>query len=117
MKWFVVLAIVAALYYTYTRPIQHMPVPDTQVQVLSGDRLVYYSVELQLAGLRCPAPDTSKGREAKALLQAFAQSRYLSCEATDMEQEPPLATCQIKAKSGGDARDVAAALRESGLCQ
>lgn len=75
-------------------------------RALSGDRVELDGTEYRLNGVDCPAPDTDKGRAAKALLNTFLRGGYLICDVADG-----------RVACSRDGRDVADGLIESGHCQ
>lgn len=75
-------------------------------RAISGDTLELDGKTYRLRGVDCPEPETSVGRQAKALLNTFLRGGYISCEVSGKT-----ASCR---KEG---RDMASGMVESGLCE
>ena len=80
-------------------------------KAIAGHRIIIKGTKMKFSSLRCPNPDTIKGRDAKALMNTFLRAGYVYCTMRSYAGSGWVGNCTVNGK------DVSAGMKKSGLCR
>lgn len=91
--------------------------PNTgRTRALSGDTVIFRGHVVRLEGLKCPAANTEKGIDAKALANTFLRNPYVECDVWSRDNENWQGRCAVNGFRVAGGRDMAQGMIASGLC-
>jgi len=85
-----------------------------EVRAISGDTFFANGRAVKVLGLRCPAPDTEDGLQAKRIANTYLSGSRVKCAIKRSKKGQLVGDCKLRANNG---RTLSEVLLATGLCR